>query len=63
MRLIATILSNAQAALYLLAPKSPNFLKICDALRDIMQGDNCADEVIQRLRGLLRKDKNRLEIH
>jgi hypothetical protein len=44
MRRIATILSNAQAALYLLAPKSPNFLKTCDALRDIMQGDNRADE-------------------
>ena len=58
---LTAILSNAQAARYLLAPESPNFSEIRDALDDIVQEDNRAGEVIQRLRGLLKKGENRSE--
>ena len=56
---LTAILSNAQAALYLLAPESPNFSEISDALKDIVHEDNRASEVIQRLRGLLKKGESR----
>ena len=58
---LTAILSNAQAALYLLAPESPNFTEIRDALEDIVQEDNRAGEVIQRLRGLLKKGESQSE--
>jgi PAS domain S-box-containing protein len=56
---LTAILSNAQAALYLLAPESPNFTEIRGALEDIVHEDNRAGEVIQRLRGLLKKGESR----
>ena len=58
---LTAILSNAQAALYMLAPDSPNFTEIHGALEDIVHEDNRASEVIQRLRGLLKKGENKFE--
>jgi signal transduction histidine kinase len=58
---LTAILSNAQAALYLLKPDTPNFLEIHGALEDIVHEDNRASLVIQRLRGLLKKGESRFE--
>jgi signal transduction histidine kinase len=58
---LTAILSNAQAALYLLAPESPNFTEIHGALEDIVHEDSRASEVIQRLRGLLKKGESKFE--
>ncbi len=58
---LTAILSNAQAALYLLKPESPNFTEIHDALQDIVHEDSRASEVIQRLRGLLKKGESKFE--
>ena len=58
---LTAILSNAQAALYLLTPESPNFTEIHGALEDIVHEDNRASEVIQRLRGLLKKGESKFE--
>jgi C4-dicarboxylate-specific signal transduction histidine kinase len=58
---LTAILSNAQAALYLLAPESPNFTEIQGALEDIVHEDSRASEVIQRLRGLLKKGESKFE--
>ncbi|WP_314946377.1 ATP-binding protein [Bradyrhizobium cosmicum] len=55
---LTAILSNAQAALYLLKQDSPNFTEIHDALQDIVHEDNRASEVIQRLRSLLKKGES-----
>jgi signal transduction histidine kinase/ABC-type uncharacterized transport system substrate-binding protein len=59
---LTAILSNAQAALYLLKPESPNFIEIHDALQDIVHEDNRASEVIQRLRGLLKKGESKFDL-
>ena len=58
---LTAILSNAQAALYLLGEDSPDLAEVRDALQDIVQEDNRAGEVIQRLRGLLKKGESRSE--
>jgi PAS domain S-box-containing protein len=58
---LTAILSNAQAALYLLGQDSPNLAEVRDALRDIVQEDNRAGEVVRRLRGLLKKGESRSE--
>ena len=58
---LTAILSNAQAALYLLTPEAPNFTEIHGALEDIVHEDNRASEVIQRLRGLLKKGESKFE--
>ena len=58
---LTAILSNAQAALYLLSQDSPNLDEVRDALQDIVQEDNRAGEVVQRLRGLLKKGESRSE--
>jgi len=58
---LTAILSNAQAARLMLATKSPNLADIADALDDIVQEDKRAGEVIDRLRGLLKKGERRLE--
>src|SRR5882757_5203729 len=59
---LTAILSNAQAALHLLAQKSPDLGEIRDALQEIVQEDNRAGEVIQRLRHLLKKGKRKVEL-
>jgi PAS domain S-box-containing protein len=52
---LTAILSNAQAALYLLEADSPNLAEVREALRDIVSEDNRAGDVVHRLRGLLKK--------
>ena len=58
---LTAILSNAQAALHLLAPETPNHEEIRGALEDIVQEDNRAGDIIQRLRGLLKKGESKFE--
>jgi C4-dicarboxylate-specific signal transduction histidine kinase len=58
---LTAILSHAQAALYLLAEKSPDLVEVRDALQDIVHEDNRAGEVVLRLRNLLRKGETRSE--
>jgi PAS domain S-box-containing protein len=58
---LTAILSNAQTALYLLAKDSPDLAEVRDALNDIVHEDNRAGEVIQRLRGLLKKGEKSFE--
>ena len=59
---LTAILSNAQAALYLLAQNSPDLAEVRDALEDIVQEDNRAGEVIHRLRSLLKKGEHKSEL-
>ena len=58
---LTAILSNAQAALYLLAQKSPDLAEIHDALQEIVHEDDRAGEVIHRLRSLLKKGERKAE--
>ena len=58
---LTAILSNAQAALHLLAQESPDLVEIHDALEEIVHEDNRAGEVIHRLRGLLKKGERKAE--
>jgi C4-dicarboxylate-specific signal transduction histidine kinase len=58
---LTAILSNAQAALHLLAQESPNLAEVRDTLQDIVHEDNRAGEVIERLRNLLRKGETKFE--
>ncbi|WP_050032230.1 ATP-binding protein [Bradyrhizobium sp. LTSP857] len=58
---LTAILSNAQAAIYLLDQDPPNLAEVRDTLRDIVLEDNRAGEVVQRLRGLLKKGESRSE--
>lgn len=58
---LTAILSNAQAALYLLADDPPNIAEVRDALQDIVQDVNRAGEVVHRLRSLLKKGETVLE--
>jgi PAS domain S-box-containing protein len=58
---LTAILSNAQAALHLLPKDSPELAEVRDALRDIVQEDNRAGEVIRRLRNLLKKGETKCE--
>ena len=59
---LTAILSNAQAALSLLARDSPDLAEVRDALQDIVDEDNRAGEVVHRLRDLLKKGENRSEL-
>ncbi|MGZ5148206.1 MAG: ATP-binding protein, partial [Burkholderiales bacterium] len=58
---LTAILSYAQAALHLLAKNSPDLAEIRAALQDIVHEDNRANEVIHRLRTLLRKGARKTE--
>jgi signal transduction histidine kinase len=58
---LTAILSNAQAALHLLAQRSPNLAEVRDAINDIVHDDNRAGDVIVRLRNLLRKGERKIE--
>jgi signal transduction histidine kinase len=55
------ILSNAQAALHLLAQSSPDLGEVRDAINDIVHEDIRAGDVIARLRNLLRKGERKSE--
>jgi len=59
---LTAILSHAQAALYLLEQKSPDLFEVQDALKDIVDEDNRAGEVVHRLRSLLRKGERKSEL-
>jgi PAS domain S-box-containing protein len=58
---LTAILSNAQAALHLLARESPDVAEIRDALEEIVHEDIRAGEVIHRLRSLLKKGERKVE--
>jgi PAS domain S-box-containing protein len=58
---LTAILSNAQAALHLLAQSSPDLTEVRHALEDIVHEDTRAGEVIHRLRTLLRRGENKPE--
>ena len=58
---LTAILSNAQAALYLLAQEAPDLVEIREALEEIVHEDDRAGEVIHRLRGLLKKGERKTE--
>ena len=58
---LTAILSNAQAALHLIAQKSLNLEEIRGALLDIVDEDKRASEVIDRLRRLLKKGERKQE--
>ncbi len=53
---LTAILSNAQAAQRFLSGPSPDLEELRDILRDIVQDDARAGEVIRRLRALVKKD-------
>jgi C4-dicarboxylate-specific signal transduction histidine kinase len=58
---LTAILSNAQAALYLLAQEAPDLVEIREVLQEIVHEDDRAGEVIHRLRGLLKKGERKAE--
>ena len=56
------ILANAQAALRFMDAKPPDLTEIREILKDIVNDDKRAGEVIRRLRGLLRKEEVRFRL-
>jgi signal transduction histidine kinase len=59
---LTAILANAQAAQMMLARDAPDIDEALLALEDIVEDDNRAGKVIQRLRSMLRKDQGRWEL-
>lgn len=59
---LTAILANAEAALMMLDRDAPDVEEALAALSDIVENDNRASKVIQRLRGLLKKDEGRWEL-
>jgi PAS domain S-box-containing protein len=53
---LTAILSNAQAGLRFLARDPPDLAEVHESLRNIVESDKRAGEVIRRLRAMLRKD-------
>ncbi len=53
---LTAILSNAQAAQRFLGASPPNLTEVGEILKDVVQDNNRASDVIQRLRALVRKD-------
>ena len=53
---LTAILSNVQAAQRFLGASPPNLTEVREILRDVVQDNNRASDVIQRLRALVRKD-------
>jgi two-component system, LuxR family, sensor kinase FixL len=58
---LESIVSNAQAALLILANESPNLLEVREILKDIVADDGRAGEVIRELRDLVKKRERRFE--
>jgi two-component system sensor kinase FixL len=54
---LTAIRANAQAALRLLAAPQPDLAEVRAALNDIVSDESLAFDLIQRLRGLIRKDQ------
>ena len=61
-RSLQSVLSNAQAALLLLAKENPDLDEIREILEDIVVDDTRAGEVISKLRALLAKGESPLEV-
>lgn len=59
---LTAILANAQAAQMMLARDAPDIDEALIALEEIVEDDNRAGQVIQRLRGMLKKDQGRWEL-
>ncbi len=60
---LAAIMTNAQAALRLLAASPPDLVELRAALTDIITDNGRAAEVLRRLRTLLRKDTSKYSPH
>jgi PAS domain S-box-containing protein len=58
---MTAILSNAEAALLLLQNNPPQIAEAIDAIKDIIEEDSRAGEVIHRMRGLLKKSEANFE--
>src|SRR5262249_46504595 len=58
---LTAILSNAQAARLMLADQRPELADVGEAIDDIVHEGKRAGDVIERLRGLLKKGESRLE--
>jgi two-component system, LuxR family, sensor kinase FixL len=58
---LQSILSNAQAALLLLANENPNLVEVREILKDVVVDDRRAGEVIRELRNLLKKGERPFE--
>lgn len=56
---LTAILSNAQAAQRFLLSDSPDMEEVCEALKDIIEDDQRAGEVIRGLRALLEKEERK----
>lgn len=54
---LTAILSNAQAANHLLTADPPDVQEVGDIIKDIIQDDRRASEVIQWLRALVKKEE------
>jgi signal transduction histidine kinase len=59
---LTAILANAQAAQMMLAREAPDIDDVLIALEEIVEDDKRASQVMQRLRGLLKKDLGRWEL-
>jgi signal transduction histidine kinase len=59
---LQSVLSNAQAALLLLAKENPDLDEIREILEDIVLDDTRASEVIRKLRALLEKGESPFEV-
>ena len=57
---LTAILSNAQAAQRFMAAKPADLEEVHEILKDIVQDDSRASEVIQRMRALVKRKKSRL---
>jgi len=58
---LTAILSNAQAAVRLLARDQPDVTQVREVLRDIVADDRRASAIIQRLRAMMRRDTGPME--
>ena len=59
---LAAILSNAEAAQRFLAGAAPDIGEVRQILEDIVRDDKRADDVVRKIRALVRKEKPREEI-
>jgi PAS domain S-box-containing protein len=58
---LQSILSNAQAALLLIANDNPNLVELREILKDIVEGDRRIAAVLSELRNLLKRGESRIE--
>lgn len=58
---LAAILANAQAARHMIDEDEPDLVEVRETLDDIIADDKRAREVVQRIRGIMKKDDARLE--